>query len=260
MGKKQAQQPEIQLVDFNYPIIDNLKMENEKQKDYLLSASIIIAALLIVGAWIYTTGLKNAELKKPTAKIVDETAPNIEKIKEISKTDHIRGDKNAQVKIVEFSDLECPFCKNFHNTMKMILSEYNGKVAWVYRHFPITQLHSKAEKSAEASECAAELGGEEKFWIYIDRYFEITPSNNQIELAQLPQIAEDIGLNRGQFENCLKNGKFKEKINSQIQDAVNSGAEGTPYSIVINKNNEKSAISGAYPYEQVKIFVEEALK
>lgn len=242
-------------------------MENEKQpvrqpaeKDYLLPASIIIAALLIAGSWIYTTGLKNAEPKKPTAQIADKTAPNIEKIKEISETDHIRGDKNAPIKIVEFSDLECPFCKNFHDTMKRILSEYNGKVAWIYRHFPIAQLHPKAEKSAEASECAAEIGGEEKFWAYVDRYFEITPSNNQIDLAKLPQIAEDIGLDRGQFENCLNSGKFKEKINSQTQDAINSGANGTPYSVIINQNNEKSAINGAYPYEQIKLIIKEALK
>ena len=145
--------------------------------------------------------------------------------------------------------------------MLQVMEEYgnNGQVAWIYRHFPIEQLHSKAKKSAEASECAAELGGNNAFWAYMDKYFEITPSNNQIDLAELPKIAESIGLNKTQFENCLNSGKYSEKIEAQIQDAENSGARGTPYSIVIDKNNKKYPINGAYPYEDVRQIIESAL-
>jgi len=235
--------------------MDEQEKTAKSKTDYLLPISIIIAALLISGSWIYSAGLKNID-SVSDVKIADKTA----QLEDFSQ-DHIRGNIDAPVKIVEFSDMECPFCKKFHQTMLQVMEEYEktNKVAWIYRHFPIEQLHSKAKKSAEASECAAELGGNNAFWAYMDKYFEITPSNNQIDLAELPKIAESIGLNKTQFENCLNSGKYSEKIEAQIQDAENSGARGTPYSIVIDKNNKKYPINGAYPYEDVRQIIESAL-
>lgn len=243
-------------------------MENQKNKkfDYLLPASIIIAALLISGSWIYTTGLKNTETGKQAEQIKQPavSASNLENVKPISGDDYVRGNPNAPIKIIEFSDLECPFCKLFHGTMKRIVDEYNGKVAWVYRHWPLEQLHLKAKTSALAAECAGELGGNEKFWQYLDKYFEITPSNNQINLNELPNIAESVGLNRAQFENCLKSEKYKSKVEAQIENAFNSNPDcprcGTPFSIVIAKDGKKYPIPGAYPYEDVKVIIEKALK
>ena len=116
------------------------------------------------------------------------------KMKPVSDGDHILGDKNASVKIVEFSDTECPFCKRFHTTMQQVVKDNNGQVAWVYRHFPLDQLHSKARKEAEATECAAEMGGSEKFWAYLNRIMEVTPSNNGLDPAELPAIAAYVGL------------------------------------------------------------------
>ncbi|KKR89241.1 MAG: Sodium/proton antiporter [Candidatus Wolfebacteria bacterium GW2011_GWA2_42_10] len=233
--------------------------QNDKNNNYLLPISIIVAALLIAGAWIYTAGLKNVGNGKTPEKPA-ETSLNIENVAAVNSNDHIRGNLEAEVKIVEFSDLECPFCKSFHSTMKQVMEGYGDKVAWIYRHYPIDQLHPKARTSAVASECAAELGGNEKFWAYVDRYFEITPSNNQIDLAELPQIAQDIGLNRVQFENCLNSGRHQQLIEEQIQDALNSGARGTPYSIVISKDGKKYPISGAYSFNDVNLIINEALK
>lgn len=243
-----------------------------KKTDYLLSASIIIAALLIGGSWIYSTGLKNTDLNKnnKTETSVFKT-PSIENVLPISSFDHIRGNPNAPIKIIEFSDLECPFCKIFHQTMKQIIAEYDEKTVWIYRHYPIEQLHSKAKKSAQASECAAELGGNKKFWEYIDKYFEITPSNNQIDLSKLPQIADIIGLDANKFLNCLNSEKYLTEIENQIKNAVNSGANGTPYSIIINASGKKYEINGALPIDDfkdqygvtqkgVKTLINEALK
>ena len=115
-------------------------------------------------------------------------------MKPISDSDHILGDKNAPVKIVEFSDTECPFCKRFHTTMQQVVKDSNGQVAWVYRHFPLDQLHSKARKEAEATECAAEMGGNEKFWAYLNRLMEVTPANNGLDPAELLTIASYAGL------------------------------------------------------------------
>ncbi len=127
-------------------------------------------------------------------------------VKPVDGEDHIRGNPNAPVKLVEFSDFECPFCKRFHPIMKRLMEEYGkeGKVAWVYRHFPIDSLHSKARKEAQAAECANELGGNEAFWTFTDKLFAVTPSNNRLDLGLLPRVAEEIGLDRAAFEACLE--------------------------------------------------------
>jgi protein-disulfide isomerase len=163
-------------------------------------------------------------------------------IKPISEDDHILGNPNADIVIVEFSDLECPFCKNFHETMNQIINEFgkDGKVAWVYRHFPLTQLHPKAQIEAEATECAGELGGNASWWDYTNRLFEVTPSNNGLnnglELDELPQIAEDVGLNRADFEECLESGRQADTVQAQFDDAIASGGRGTPYNVLILKD------------------------
>ena len=82
------------------------------------------------------------------------SAPTAISMAPITDSDWIRGGRNAEVSVVEYSDLECPFCKRHDATMKQLISEYDGKVNWVYRHFPLTQLHPKAPKEAEAAECA----------------------------------------------------------------------------------------------------------
>ncbi|MES2223524.1 MAG: thioredoxin domain-containing protein [Patescibacteria group bacterium] len=111
----------------------------------------------------------------------------LENMKPVTADDHIMGDTNAPVKVVLYSDLECPFCKSFHQTMQQIMaSSYgtNKQVAWVWRNFPLKQLHSKAPKEAEGAECAAELGGNDAFWKFIDKINEVTPSNNKLDEAQ----------------------------------------------------------------------------
>lgn len=178
----------------------------------------------------------------------------------VGKDDHIRGDKDAPVKIVEFSDLECPFCKRFHPTMKQVVDEYKGKVAWIYRHFPLDGLHSKARKEAEASECAAELGGNDKFWAYIDRVYERTPSNNGLDLTLLPQIAEDIGLNKAKFEECLSSGRTAARVAKDSADAVASGGQGTPYSVIITKDGKTYPVGGALPFESIKAAIDQLVK
>ncbi len=181
--------------------------------------------------------------------------------KEISGEDHLRGNPDAQIKIIEFSDLECPFCKTFHKTMLQAMSEYgnDGRVAWVYRHLPLEQIHSKARAEAEASECAAKLGGNDVFWRYIDKIFEVTPSNDGLDAAQLPKIAQDLGLDRGAFEACLASGEFTKKVDGHMQDAAAAGAQGTPYSLIITKDGKSIPINGALPYASVKQAIDQAL-
>ena len=187
------------------------------------------------------------------------------RVKPVTNKDHVLGDPRAPVKVVEFSDFECPFCKRVHPTLQRLMNEYGetGKVALVYRHFPLDALHKKARKEAQASECANELGGNRAFWAYADRLFEITPSNDGLDLSLLPKLAKDIGLDRGKFETCLsgdaRGGKYADHIEADVQDAIASGGEGTPYIVVIAPDGETFPISGAQPYSAFKSIVDLAL-
>jgi len=181
------------------------------------------------------------------------------KLAPISSKDHVRGDENAEVTIVEFSDTECPFCKRFHSTMQQIVDEYDGRVRWVYKHFPLDSLHSKARKEAEATECAADQGGNDAFWKYLDRLMDITPSNNGLSLDELPAIAEYIGLDKSEFEDCLDSGKFASMVQAQVDEALAAGARGTPFSVIVAGEQIVPA-SGAMPFEQIKPMIDQLLK
>lgn len=176
--------------------------------------------------------------------------------------DHIRGDPAAPVTLVEYSDFECPFCKRFHETAKKLVDESGGRVRWVYRHFPLDQLHPvKARKTAVASECAAELGGNDAFWKFADRFYELTPSNNRTDIETvLPQIAREIGLDKARFASCLASGKHDRRVEEDVQNAVATGGNGTPWSIIVSRSGKTFPLSGAQPYASVKQLVELALR
>ncbi len=237
-------------------------METEpKQNNLSIPIAIVIAGALIAGAVYFgmngvgTTGV-------PQQQGAEQRTGDLEAMKPVTSDDHIRGDANAPVKIVEYSDTECPFCKRFHPTLLQVMDEYEkrGKVAWVYRHFPLDQLHPKARKEAEATECAAELGGNDKFWAYLDRLMEVTPGNNGLDPAELPKIAQYVGLDTAKFSECLSTGKYAQKIEEHVQNAVATGGNGTPWSIVVTKSGKKYPLSGAQPYEAVKQLIDLALK
>ncbi len=172
--------------------------------------------------------------------------------------DHIRGNPDAPVTLIEYSDFECPFCKSFHSTVRKVVEESNGKVRWVYRHFPLESIHPvKARKEAAASECAAELGGNEAFWKFADRFFEVTPSNNKTDIdTVLPRIAREIGLDGAKFASCLASARHDRRIDEDIQNAGATGGRGTPWSLVVSKGGKVYPLSGAQPYASVKQLVE----
>ncbi len=177
----------------------------------------------------------------------------------VTADDHMLGDPDAEVTIVEYSDLECPFCKRFHPTMQQVVEEYDGKVNWVYRHFPLDSLHSKARKEAEATECATELGGNDAFWEYTDLLFEETPSNNGLNLESLPDYAEQIGLDRAKFTECLDSGKYADAVASDLADAQSAGGTGTPYSVIV-VGDQRIPISGALPFETIAAQLDQVLQ
>lgn len=240
-----------------------------QNNNFAVPIAIIIAGVVIAGAVYFRGGLNAGGSKKDNAKIAKtqdsgnggEYGSPENNVKPISSSDHIKGNPNAKVKIIEFSDPECPFCKRHHNTMNDIMKEYgkNGQVAWIYRHFPLDTSHSKARKESEALECANEQGGNTKFWEYLDEIFAITPSNNGLDLNELPNIASEIGLDAEKFNQCLNSGKYAKRVQDDFADGSNSGASGTPYNIVITSSDKKIVINGALPYANIKAVIDQAL-
>lgn len=237
----------------------------DQKNSFAVPVAIIIAGLMIAGAVYFGGGMSDKRAGKNDAKIAktqgnEETAQE-NNVKPVSSADHIRGNPNAKVKLIEFSDPECPFCKRHHDTMNKIIEEYgkNGQVAWIYRHFPLDLIHSKARKESEALECANEQGGNVKFWEYLNEIFAVTPSNNGLNLNELPNIAREIGLDTEKFNQCLNSGKYAKRVADDLADGTNSGASGTPYNIVIAGNGKKFVINGALPYAKIKAVIDQAL-
>ncbi|MCH7504972.1 thioredoxin domain-containing protein, partial [PVC group bacterium] len=192
-----------------------------KGQNLMIPGAIILAGIIIAGAVVYSNGsASTTNLGNTGQAAIGGNAGAAENVKPVTKDDHIRGDINAPVTIVEFSDLQCPFCKRFHVTMKQIIENYDGKVAWVYRHFPLEAIHSRARGEAEGAECAAELGGNDAFWAFTDAIFEAEPN---VSLADLPQIAESVGVNKIDFKTCLDERRYKDEVQADLDDATNSG-------------------------------------
>lgn len=219
--------------------------------------SIVIAgALIAVSIYMGAREIGSATPKVPVAAAVVKVN---EKIRPLSSQDHVLGNPAAKVAIIEYSDTECPYCKKFHATLHQVMEAYkkSGTVAWAYRHLPL-DMHSKAKKEAEATECAAEQGGNAKFWPYIDALYEITPSNNRLDPAELPKIAEKVGLDRAKFETCLSSGKYGAKVDAQAKEAEALGATGTPYTIIMS-GDKAIPLKGAVSFERIDAAIKELL-
>lgn len=232
----------------------------------LLGCLVIATAILMQGGII--------KIGKPTSAIPAQpqaaqpgvaTAPQPQAVQvtvdKLKDTDHVRGNKNARILLIEYSDLECPFCKRFHPTAQQAVNEYKGQVAWVYRHFPLDQIHSKADKEAEATECANELGGNDGFWKMTGKIFEVTPSNNGLNLDDLPKLASQIGLDQGKFKSCLDSGKYAARVEEDYQSGIKAGVNGTPGNILLDTKTGKTVpIPGAVPFENIKSSIDSLLQ
>jgi len=122
------------------------------------------------------------------------------------------------------------------------------------------QIHSKAPKEAEAAECAAQLGGNTAFFAYVDKLYSITPSENNLDLAQLPIIAKDVNLNVDAFNTCLNSGKYAAKVQQSYNDAIAAGGNGTPYILITTTGSTDAVpLSGAQPYDSMRAAIDAVL-
>lgn len=165
--------------------------------------------------------------------------------------DPVLGNPDAPVTIIEFSEFQCPFCGRYASeTFPQIKKDYvdTGKVKIVFKNFPLPS-HDKAQKAAEAGECAFEQG---KFWEYGEKLFE---NQQALEIDNLKQYAQDLGLNSGQFNSCLDSGKYQEEVGEDLQEGQNVGVSGTPTFFI---NGEE--LVGAQPFSEFQKIIEDKLK
>ena len=177
--------------------------------------------------------------------------------------DPIRGDPNAPITIVEFSDFQCPFCARFHlQTLPLLLEEYidAGKVNLVYRDFPIQSIHPNALPAAVAAECANEQG---KYWEYHDTLFEKQNSWNRLDsntvISTFSQYATDVGLEQQQFDSCLGSGKYLEEVQGDLRDGRDYDITGTPGFFIGNDEIGFVKINGAQPFESFQRIIDAQL-
>ena len=236
-----------------------------QMKDFLIPASIVIAGICIAGG-MYLSGGTFGAAKAPANKVaqagdVVPTADTTSKVNPVTAADHIKGNLSAPIKIVEYSDFECPFCKRGHETMQGIVDKLGPeKVAWVFRQFPLEQLHKKALPVAMASECVAELGGNDAFWKFTDGYFAQTLSNDKTDIETLiPKLVTSTGVDKAKFTDCFTNNKRQADIAEDSADAVETGGRGTPWAIIIGPSGKTYPVNGAQPAAVIEQQIETAL-
>ena len=174
--------------------------------------------------------------------------------------DPVKGNSNAPVTIIEFSDFQCPYCgRHFKTTFPDIEKDYikTGKVRYVFRDFPL-EFHQYAPKAAEAADCAGEQG---KYWDMHDMLFE---NQNALMVDKLKQYATEIGLDSDTFNTCIDSGKYAEEIRKDMEDGRRAGVNGTP-TFFIGKSQDNSKeingkkIAGALPYHSFKQIIDQLL-
>lgn len=226
-------------------------MRNKTHSGYGIPIAIMVAGLLIAWAVFLTAGGRGIASNIPGR---DAGRGPEGELRMPDETDHVRGNPEAPITIVEFSDLECPFCARIHPTLSRIVEE-NNDVKWIYRHFPLSTIHSRALSAAVASECIAKLGSNDNFWTFADAAFE---NQRQLGESWYKEMAASFGIDTSAFTSCLGDRSVVSDIQADFDEATGTGGRGTPHVVVITPRGNLIRFSGALPYAQVAAIIEQA--
>ncbi|MBL4644320.1 MAG: thioredoxin domain-containing protein [Candidatus Pacebacteria bacterium] len=224
-------------------------MFTQKGNSTAIAVSIVASGVLIAGALFIALGSGGGRVAAGN-NLEPRTAPRA--LRDITESDHIFGNPDAAITIVEFSDFECPFCSRLHPTLKQIV-EGNDDVKWVYRHFPLVSFHTRAYAAAHASECVAELAGNDAFWDFSTSLFD-NQSSLGTELYE--RLAGEVGVSVTDFRTCTDSNRHEDRIQADLRESQQTGGQGTPYSIAINSDGQALPFSGALPFETIQQIVE----
>lgn len=238
-----------------------------RNKGGVMTPIAILIAGLAIAAAIFFNRAGNDTAGPITVK--DESSnTQVDAFIPVDKRDHILGDiDKADLIIVDYSDLECPYCKMLHESLNRIYAENkaSGRVAWVYRHFPLS-IHSQSSSLAQAAECAADVGGEENFWPFIDKVFEASDPNASPDPKKLPVYAGELNIDVAKFNACLASGKYAQKAKDSYDNAIKmTGVEITPFTVFVSKGRVIPIVDsagngfGALPYQTMSALVKEFL-
>jgi protein-disulfide isomerase len=256
--------------------ISNNNVQNKKSVPTGMIVALVVAvAVAAFFAGSYFSNLDSdvvtqSELKDAISKVESkigsvQQAPSqpSQPVKISLDNDPIRGDPNAPITIVEFSDFQCPFCARFHvQTLPLLLEEYidTGKVNLVYRDFPIQSIHPNALPAAVAAECANEQG---KYWEYHDTLFEKQSAWSRLDsttaVSTFSQYATDVGLEQQQFDSCLGSGKYLEEVQGDLSDGRDYDITGTPGFFIGNDEIGFVKINGAQPFDSFQRIIDAQL-
>lgn len=220
----------------------------------------IVAGFALIALAIFLTGGKKDAGPQPLS-TASGTPITTGAPRPVDSTDYVRGNPNAPILIVEYSDYDCPFCKQYHASLVQIMDEYGvtGRVAWVYRQFPIQQLHPNSPKISEAALCVGSIGGTEAFWKFSDLIFEERELEEMTNVIALPDYAEEAGVKKEDYIKCIEGKKMEEVVKKSIEEALSIGARGTPYTVIM-VGPEQAVVSGNQSYDTLKGIIDNLLK
>lgn len=224
-------------------------MEDNKQVlvGFLAGMSIISVVALIVLS-VFFVQAKSGLVAGSGSGVLPDTA----NLMTVVDGEHVRGNANSNITIIEWSDFQCPYCQSFNTSLDQVLDEYGDKIRVVYRHFPLDTIHPYARKSAEASECAGE---QNKFWEFHDFLYANQSSIQSGGVNFLKNAAVNLGLKTDKFNECLDSGKYADFVEQHLQSGIAAGVTGTPGSFLNGQ-----ALGGAVPYSSLKAQIEVLLK
>ncbi|MDD3531561.1 MAG: thioredoxin domain-containing protein [Candidatus Pacebacteria bacterium] len=211
---------------------------------YTIPFAIIAGGIIVAGA-VYVSMPKIA------------TGGNPALVRPVDSTDHILGNPTAKVTIIEYADFDCDYCKGFNETLHQIVANEGvaGQVAWIYREFPLVEIHQNALAHARAAECVAQVAGNDMFWKFETALFNAQP----VEPANYGVLAKSIGVSGDAFASCYAGAAtsgINERIVKDRQNALDMGAQGTPYSVILVAGKSPIVMAGGYSYDAVKQLVD----
>jgi protein-disulfide isomerase len=205
--------------------------------------------------------IKNTPTVQPTQQPTQPTAAQVFKVS--IDDDPVKGDPDAEITVIEFSDFQCPFCSRFYTqTLSQLEENYidTGKINFVFRDLPLDNLHPNARPVHIAAECADEQG---KFWDYHDILFEKQSQWQRLTSAELQttltQYASDLGLQTVNFESCLESQEIADEVNRDALSAASLGITGTPSFFIGNEKDGFIKLVGAQPFEAFQGIIDDKL-
>ncbi len=220
----------------------------------------IVVGFALIAVAIFITNQGSADVAEVTATQIAESIEQADGPRAVSSSDYIRGNPNAPIVMIEYSDYDCPFCKQYHNTMNQVMDDYGvtGRLAWVYRQFPISELHPNSPNISAAALCVGQVAGNKAFWDFSDLVFEKRDLDEQTNVLRLPEYAEAVGADPAAYAACLKNGDTEAAVLADMADGAAAGVSGTPYTI-LKVGDQEAVINGAQSYKVIRGIIENLL-